>query len=471
MTTEESPLLASEAEDARQKAHDALYNRFSRSKKRVIVAVVSWAGLLPLFVSGSFVPAIPQIAREFHSTGPIINLAVSLSILTAALANLLWARYSGFYGRRPIYLFSFPLLCIGSLGTAAAQDVPQLMIWRVVQAFGASSGMSVGAAVIGDIYRLEERGTAIGVFFAACLLGPALAPPAGGLAAYYASWRVMQLALFVAGLSAVLLVVFFLPETVHPDVKGLTRYLREKGNENKKWAWVWLNPFSSLGLLRSPNVMAVTLAGTFVLITDFVLLIPLAYTIGVRYDIKNEALIGAFFLPAGLGNVIGAPLGGNLSDRVVAKWRAKRKGEWVPEDRLRATTVGALVLVPLSIFLSGLVTEFVEGTPGIVMNLVCLFFNGIGIDMVLSPSNAYYVDVLHKKSAEVMAASSGFRAVVMAMTAAVVLPIINAIGVAATNALSAGLAWLGFILLWCTIRYGAQMRAWLDVGYSTIEDA
>ncbi|KZT19170.1 MFS general substrate transporter [Neolentinus lepideus HHB14362 ss-1] len=450
MTIEETPLLA--LEDATQKAHDALYDRFSRSRKRSIVGVVSWAGLLPMFVSQSFVPAIPQIAREFHSTGPVINLAVSLSILTAALANLLWARYSGFYGRRPIYLFSFPLLCIGSLGTAAAQDVPQLMIWRTVQAFGASSGMSVGAAVIGDIYRLEERGTAIGVFFAACLLGPALAPPVGGLVAYYASWRVMQLALFSAGLSALLMVVFFLPETIHPDVQGLQRYLREKGRGDKKWVWVWLNPFSSLWILRSPNVMAVTLANTFVLITDFVLLIPLAYTIGVRYNIKNEALIGAFFLPAGLGNVIGAPLGGSISDKVVAKWRAKRKGEWVPEDRLRATTIGSLVLVPMSILLSGLITEFVDGTPGIVLNLVCLFFNGIGIDTVLSPSSAYYVDVLHKQSAEVMAASGGFRSVAVALTAAGVLPLINTIGVAATNALSAVLAWLGFVQVPITFR-------------------
>ena len=38
-------------------------------------------------------------------------------------------------------------------------------MWRVVQAFGASSGHSVGMGVIGDIYRLEERGTASGIYF------------------------------------------------------------------------------------------------------------------------------------------------------------------------------------------------------------------------------------------------------------------------------------------------------------------
>ena len=69
-------------------------------------------------------------------------------------------------GRRPIYLLSLPFLCLGSLGVANAQNVPELMIFRVVQAFGSSAGMSVGSGAIADIYRLEERGTAMGVFFA-----------------------------------------------------------------------------------------------------------------------------------------------------------------------------------------------------------------------------------------------------------------------------------------------------------------
>lgn len=44
--------------------------------------------------------------------------------------------------------------------------IPQLLSWRVVQAFGSSSGLSVGMGVIGDIYKLEERGAAAGIFFA-----------------------------------------------------------------------------------------------------------------------------------------------------------------------------------------------------------------------------------------------------------------------------------------------------------------
>lgn len=69
-------------------------------------------------------------------------------------------------GRRPIYLISLTIQCVGSFGVASAQNVPQLLSWRVIQALGSSSGHSVGMGVISDIYRLEERGTASGIYFA-----------------------------------------------------------------------------------------------------------------------------------------------------------------------------------------------------------------------------------------------------------------------------------------------------------------
>lgn len=78
--------------------------------------------------------------------------------------------------------------------------------------------------------------------------------------------------------------------------------------------------------------------------------------------------------------VVGAPLAGALSDRQLKKWRARRGDIWVPEDRLRATLFGAAVLVPCSILLSGLLTEYVHGTLGLVLNCLCLFMNGLGVN-------------------------------------------------------------------------------------------
>ncbi|KAF8875624.1 MFS general substrate transporter [Infundibulicybe gibba] len=476
MLSEESPLLESDSDVPYEYAaivkHEQVYERFSKSRKRVILAMVAWCGLIPLFVAGSFIPSIPQVSKDLNSTPSVVSLAVSLSIFAASLGGLAGASYSTFYGRRVVYLSGLPLLCLGSLGVAWSRSIPELMIWRFLQSFGASPGLVVGAGVIGDMYKLEERGQAMGIFFAACLLGPALAPPAGGVAAHYASWRVMQLALAVAGFLAFFIMLLFFPETSHPGKRGIDKLQPAPASSSlwRSWKPFFINPLRPLSLLRSPNMLAVSVASFLVLLTDYVLLVPLAFTFGARYHIVNEALIGACFLPAGLGNMIGAPLAGRISDKIVVKWRQRRGGVWYPEDRLRATLIGAMFLVPLSVLFSGLLSQFVGGKIGLILNLFCLFVNGIGVDMVLSPSAAYVVDVMHSRSAEAMAANNGFRSIPMSLSIAAILPLIDLIGVAATNALAALLGWLALGILLCTIRYGTQMRAWVDVGYSTAEN-
>ena len=62
------------------------------------------------------------------------------------------------------------MFVIGSIGVAAAQNIPSLMFWRFLQSMGGSLGPSLGAAVIGDIFKLEERGGALGICLAASKL-------------------------------------------------------------------------------------------------------------------------------------------------------------------------------------------------------------------------------------------------------------------------------------------------------------
>ncbi|PBK92229.1 MFS general substrate transporter [Armillaria gallica] len=465
MDSESTPLLNEVSR------HEEIYNRFSSGRKRTIVALVSWSALVPMFASGSFIPAIPQIAHDMNTTGTTISFAVSLPTFTASLGALVFATYSGFYGRRPVYLIGTPLLTLGSIGVALSRNVPEMMVCRFIQAFGTSGGMSVGAAVIGDVYKLTERGTAMGIFFGATLLGPALSPLAGGWGAHYASWRWTQIALALAGLAAFVLMFFFLPETSHPGSRGIDKMREADGPLSKRWKWVWLNPFASLALLRSPNLMLCTIAGAAILITDFALFIPIAYTIGVKYNISNEFIIGACLVPAGIGNIVGAPLAGYLSDRAVIISRKKHGADsWKPEERLRAALIGTLIPVPLSVLLSGLITQYVDGTLGLVLNLLCFFVNGVGVDMGLTPVSAYAVDVMHSRSAEIMAASIGFRSIILSVAVALVLPSIKRYGVAVTDGIVALIGWSAYVMIWLTIRYGKRMRDWVDVGYSTVKD-
>ena len=76
---------------------------------------------------------------------------------------------------------------------------------------------------------------------------------------------------------------------------------------------------------------------------------------------------------------VGSVIVGRVSDHTVIKWRRKRKGVWYPEDRLRAAVIPFAVLIPLSVLGFGLVNKFVDGNGGLMLSLVCLFFNGAGV--------------------------------------------------------------------------------------------
>lgn len=58
-----------------------------------------------------------------------------------------------------------PFTILGSFAIAASTDLESLLFWRFVQTFGCSGGSALGAAAIGDIYKVEERGSAMGTFY------------------------------------------------------------------------------------------------------------------------------------------------------------------------------------------------------------------------------------------------------------------------------------------------------------------
>jgi hypothetical protein len=156
--------------------------------------------------------------------------------------------------------------------------------------------LSLGAGVIGDIYKLEERGIGIGIFLGvrdhydwiiywsviltrpsqAMLFGFSIAPFLGGksffaifkyaesssgiwtgAAAEYWSWRNLHYSLAAWSLVELLLIYLSFPETSHPGTLGIDKLKR------RRWINItWVNPLSCLWLLRSPNLFAVVSAYT-----------------------------------------------------------------------------------------------------------------------------------------------------------------------------------------------------------------
>lgn len=92
--------------------------------------------------------------------------------------------------------------------------------------------------------------------------------------------------------------------------------------------------------------------------------------------VLNLGYSSIFYMINNLYILVGSPLSGWISDRIVIDYKRKR-GYWYPEDRLRACLYSCFL--PLTVLASGLVTTYLPTRTGLILNLVCLFINGIGV--------------------------------------------------------------------------------------------
>jgi len=101
----------------------------------------------------------------------------------------------------------------GALGAALSKSIGVLIGMRCFQALGSSAVLSIGAATLADIYDPQERGTKMGIYYVAPLLGPSLGPILGGILTQYLSWRATFWFLFIWMGICLAMFVFLLKDT------------------------------------------------------------------------------------------------------------------------------------------------------------------------------------------------------------------------------------------------------------------
>ncbi|TXT11164.1 hypothetical protein VHUM_01915 [Vanrija humicola] len=451
--------------EAQTTSNGDIYDRFSPRTKAWIVAIVSYAGFIGPIASSSFLPSISIMADDLHTTPAVINYTVAIFIVSVAVAPIFWSPLAGFYGRKPVYLASMPIMVVASVGVAQSKSLGAIIGTRILQGIGSSCVLSVGAGTIGDLYRPTERANAMAWFYTGTLLGPALSPILAGIFTQYTAltWRATQYFLCAASaLSLILLTVFF-PETSHPPLPHDTA----KKATGKKFVVYWFNPARSLLLLRYPNITMITIASSCVMLQMYCVVVPLATIMKEEYGVENAAIAGLIYLASGAGTLLGSRISGPYADYTVRKWMEKR-GYRRPEDRLRASLVGAGIVQPLSGLAYGWILWSRRG--GLAPICIMLFINGAGMLMPLTAYNTYLVDSAQKRSAEAIAVNNFWRYIFAAGASAAVLPLSKAVGFGWTMTIAAGLGWIGVAAAIVTLVYGEKWREAAARRFGTADD-
>ncbi len=179
---------------------------------RLLALLISMAGVGTLSLT-ILVPAMPGLATTFATDPATVQLTVSLYLMGLAVAQLVFGPLSDRFGRRPVVLAGLALASLASTIAIFAASIAGLIAARAVQSLGASTGQTIGRAIIRDLYDREHAASMIGLVTSVVVLMPMVAPLIGGILDTLFGWQ--SIFVFVAFTS---FTVFFwaalaLPET------------------------------------------------------------------------------------------------------------------------------------------------------------------------------------------------------------------------------------------------------------------
>ncbi|MEW1837770.1 DHA2 family efflux MFS transporter permease subunit [Nonomuraea angiospora] len=347
-----------------------------------MIGVILLGGLLGILNSTMAAVAIDTLAATFETSLSTIGWTSTgfLLAVTATIPFTTWA-VDRFGGKR-LWLAGLALFLAGSLGAGAAWDVGALIVFRVVQGFGAGLLDPLVLILLARAAGPRRAGRVMGLMGVVLSLGPVLGPIAGGAVLAGLSWRWMFLLSVPFGLVALLLALRVIPADepsagapARLDVVGLALLgpgfaavvlaLSQTAEQGAFTAWQALLPlgaglalllayavhagrraprrtpplidlrlFASRGFTASVAIMG--LGGLALFAALFAL--PLYYQQAHGHGVLAAGLLMA---PLGLGGALAMPLAGRLSDRVGARGLAVGGALVAGLSALAFTRIGA----------------------------------------------------------------------------------------------------------------------------------
>jgi MFS transporter, DHA1 family, multidrug resistance protein len=152
----------------------------------LVLAACSGAGAVS---TNLFLPALPQIREHFAVSVAASQATISAYLIAFACGILIAGPLSDHLGRKPTMVGGLCLFTLGSLLAALAPALSWLVAARIVQALGASAGLIVARATVGDLFQGAQLARMIATLTMTTVLGTTLSPYLGGLIAAHFGWQ------------------------------------------------------------------------------------------------------------------------------------------------------------------------------------------------------------------------------------------------------------------------------------------
>ncbi|SPO03041.1 uncharacterized protein DNG_05722 [Cephalotrichum gorgonifer] len=414
------------------------YTVFSNTQTWYLTSLLGYLTLASSLTATIYLPLIDLLTVQYNVSVQAINLTITLYVVFQGVAPSFFSPLSDTWGRRPVFLVTFSIYALSSVGLACiSRNYAALLVLRAAQSIGGSAVLSLAYAVVADVVVPAERGKILAPMLAATNLGPCIGPVIGGgaiLASGDPGWAFRTLVIF--GGSALLLIGWTMPETARSVVGNGSVHAR--GIWRTWWCMLVLgahgrkldetvgssgpiqgasgvgmnadktgkgqltvpNPFVSVRLIfyRDTGLILWLVASNYALWYCFQASIPLIF--GTEYGF-NDLFVGLSFLTGGCGVIAGGFVAGKLMD-----WNYKRTAEEeglsvdsVAGDDIhqfpieKARTRGSLAIISVSVLAVVGYGWAVQYRAHPALPLILQFFIGCKATVLLQIYSALLVDI------------------------------------------------------------------------------
>ena len=181
------------------------------SRQQMAVLMAMLVALMPFSVD-AYLPAIPEMAQGLKADIHLIEQSLSTFMFGVAVGQVVGGSVSDIKGRRPVALVGLAVYLVSVLLLSMAQTGGQLLLLRMVQAFGAGMTVVVVGALVRDYYEGREAAQMFALIGIIMMAVPLVAPMLGAELQKLGGWRAIFVFLLAYAVLLLGLMAGFLPK-------------------------------------------------------------------------------------------------------------------------------------------------------------------------------------------------------------------------------------------------------------------
>jgi len=379
-------------------------------KNRYLISIIVLIGVFMSVLDGFMVTvALPTITSYFKVSVSHTQWIITSYLVVMTALFIFFGKISEYIGKTKLFMIGWILFTLSSLLCGLSSGITELIIFRIVQATGASMVAGVSGAILFHSFPQNEIGKAMGYFGATIAVGSLIGPVLGGLIANYISWQYIFLINVPLGIILIL---------------GCIKYLKIPENTSKRLNIDWIGTITFVLSVSTLLVFCSELAKSmsftrllliygliFILSTIIFIfqekrsenpLLDLSMFKNIKFSLPllsllifsiayNIALImgpfyfqgvmnyspsqvGILFMTVSLSMAIAAPLGGKLYDKYRSKYAS-----------------GIPVLISAAAFILLAYSYWIMNLPLILISLILW---GVGYGLFTSPNTTETLSAL-----------------------------------------------------------------------------